>query len=100
MSFLFIYFYHLSKSCANEFKFFRNPITALGNDEPETTTGTGPAAQLTALLARLTDASSKTMIDAIAIEFAFLNSKAARKRLVKVSNHSSHASYDYSELIL
>ncbi|GAA5999470.1 hypothetical protein JCM5350_005782 [Sporobolomyces pararoseus] len=44
----------------------------------------GPAVQLTALLARLPEASSKTTIDAIAFDFAFLNSKAARKRLVKV----------------
>ncbi|SCV73578.1 BQ2448_7504 [Microbotryum intermedium] len=43
----------------------------------------GPAAQLTALLTRLVDASSRSSIDDIAIEFAFLNSKAARKRLVK-----------------
>lgn len=44
----------------------------------------GPAAKLTALFTRLNDASSRSMIDNIAIEFAFLNSKAARKRLVKV----------------
>jgi regulator of nonsense transcripts 2 len=44
----------------------------------------GPAAKLSALFARLNDASSRSMIDNIAIEFAFLNSKAARKRLVKV----------------
>ncbi|GAA6063250.1 hypothetical protein JCM10212_003613 [Sporobolomyces blumeae] len=44
----------------------------------------GPAVQLTALFARLPEASSKAMIDSIASEFAFLNSKAARKRLVKV----------------
>ncbi|GAA5822482.1 hypothetical protein JCM5353_000523 [Sporobolomyces roseus] len=44
----------------------------------------GPAIQLTALFARLPEASSKATIDAIAFEFAFLNSKAARKRLVKV----------------
>ncbi|KAG0661052.1 hypothetical protein C6P46_004159 [Rhodotorula mucilaginosa] len=43
----------------------------------------GPAAQLTAIFARLPDASSKKAIDDIALEFALLNSKAARKRLVK-----------------
>ncbi|GAA5841601.1 hypothetical protein JCM3766R1_006786 [Sporobolomyces carnicolor] len=43
----------------------------------------GPAVQLTALLARLPEASSRANIDAIAFDFAFLSSKAARKRLVK-----------------
>ncbi|SCZ95077.1 BZ3500_MvSof-1268-A1-R1_Chr11-3g03587 [Microbotryum saponariae] len=51
--------------------------------EVDATLATGPAAQLTALFARLVDASSRSSIDDIAIEFAFLNSKAARKRLVK-----------------
>lgn len=39
---------------------------------------------LTALLARLPDATNRTMVDQAAVEFAFLNSKAARKRLGKV----------------
>lgn len=43
-----------------------------------------PAAQLGALLGRLPDLISITSIDKAAIEFAFLNSKAARKRLVQV----------------
>jgi regulator of nonsense transcripts 2 len=45
----------------------------------------GPSQLLTALLARLSDATNRTLIDQAAIDFAFLNSKAARKRLVKVS---------------
>lgn len=44
----------------------------------------GPAARLTALFAALPEASNREMVDKIALEFAFLNSKAARKRLVKV----------------
>lgn len=65
----------------------RNPITAATAeiDPSEPTLLAGPAAQLTALFAKLPEASSKSKIDALAIEFAFLNSKAARKRLVKVS---------------
>lgn len=43
----------------------------------------GPTQLLTALLARLPDATNRAMIDEAAVDFAFLNSKAARKRLVK-----------------
>ncbi|EJU04317.1 ARM repeat-containing protein [Dacryopinax primogenitus] len=43
----------------------------------------GPAALMTALLARLPDATNRELIDQAAIDFAFLNSKAARKRLIK-----------------
>ncbi|KAI6032951.1 ARM repeat-containing protein [Pisolithus orientalis] len=43
----------------------------------------GPTQLLTALLARLPDATNRTLIDQAAVEFAFLNSKAARKRLIK-----------------
>ena len=44
----------------------------------------GPSQLLTALLVRLQDATNRALIDQAAIDFAFLNSKAARKRLVKV----------------
>ncbi len=44
----------------------------------------GPSQLLTALLARLPDATNRALIDQAAVDFAFLNSKAARKRLVKV----------------
>lgn len=44
----------------------------------------GPAARLTALFASLPEASNREMVDKLALEFAFLNSKAARKRLIKV----------------
>ncbi|BEI85184.1 hypothetical protein CcaverHIS002_0505850 [Cutaneotrichosporon cavernicola] len=43
----------------------------------------GPAARLTALFAALPEAVNREMIDKLAIEFAFLNSKAARRRLIK-----------------
>jgi len=42
----------------------------------------GPAAQLAVLIARLPEMSNRTMIDSAAVEFAFLNSRAARNRLV------------------
>lgn len=45
----------------------------------------GPAARLTAVFAALPEAVNREIIDKLAIEFAFLNSKAARKRLIKVS---------------
>ncbi|KAF9465011.1 transcription factor [Collybia nuda] len=43
----------------------------------------GPSQLLTALLVRLSDATNRALIDQAAIDFAFLNSKAARKRLTK-----------------
>ncbi|SGZ02313.1 BQ5605_C033g11201 [Microbotryum silenes-dioicae] len=66
---------------ADETPSTEQPVSA--GTEVDATLATGPAAQLTALFARLVDASSRSSIDDIAIEFVFLNSKAARKRLVK-----------------
>ncbi|WVQ63661.1 uncharacterized protein L199_001814 [Kwoniella botswanensis] len=43
----------------------------------------GPAARLTALFAALPEANNREVLDKLAVEFAFLNSKAARKRLIK-----------------
>ncbi|KAF8633394.1 hypothetical protein AX17_004565 [Amanita inopinata Kibby_2008] len=43
----------------------------------------GPSQLLTALLVRLPDATNRALIDQAAVDFAFLNSKAARKRLIK-----------------
>ncbi|BGP42681.1 mRNA decay protein [Rhodotorula kratochvilovae] len=60
-----------------------DPVAELDTAEPDPSIPSGPAAQLNAIFARLPEASSKASIDAIAVEFAFLNSKAARKRLVK-----------------
>ncbi|PPQ97386.1 hypothetical protein CVT26_006620 [Gymnopilus dilepis] len=43
----------------------------------------GPSQLLTALLVRLPDATNRVLIDQAAVDFAFLNSKAARKRLIR-----------------
>ncbi|KAF7984246.1 hypothetical protein HWV62_16072 [Athelia sp. TMB] len=43
----------------------------------------GPTQLLTALLARLPDATNRALVDQAAVDFTFLNSKAARKRLIK-----------------
>lgn len=48
----------------------------------------GPSQLLTALLVRLPDATNRVLIDQAAIDFAFLNSKAARKRLIRVRQTS------------
>lgn len=50
----------------------------------------GPAARLTALFAAMPEAVNREMVDKLAIEFAFLNSKAARRRLIKVSHQAAH----------
>ncbi|KAI0930686.1 hypothetical protein AcV5_007335 [Taiwanofungus camphoratus] len=63
----------------------------------------GPSQLLTALLARLPDATNRTLIDQAAVDFAFLNSKAARKRLVKFMSQAPKSRTDllphYSRLI-
>ncbi|KAH9915683.1 ARM repeat-containing protein [Fomitopsis serialis] len=63
----------------------------------------GPSQMLTTLLARLPDATNRTMIDQAAVEFAFLNSKAARKRMVKFMSQVPKSRTDllphYSRLI-
>jgi regulator of nonsense transcripts 2 len=63
------------------------PSTPKEGSRPNTPalTPQGPSQLLTALLARLPDCTNRTLIDQAAVDFAFLNSKAARKRLVKVS---------------
>ncbi len=63
------------------------PSTPKEGSRPNTPTiaPQGPSQLLTALLARLPDCTNRTLIDQAAVEFTFLNSKAARKRLVKVS---------------
>ena len=53
-------------------------------ENPDEALAPAPAAKLTALFAKLPEMSSKDSIDAAAVEFAFLNSKGARKRLIKV----------------
>lgn len=48
----------------------------------------GPSQLLTALLVRLPDCTNRALIDQAAVDFAFLNSKAARKRLIRVGGYS------------
>ncbi|GHJ86192.1 hypothetical protein NliqN6_2594 [Naganishia liquefaciens] len=43
----------------------------------------GPAARLSAVFAALPEANNRTVIDKLAVDFAYLNSKAARKRCIK-----------------
>ncbi|EIN12047.1 transcription factor [Punctularia strigosozonata HHB-11173 SS5] len=63
----------------------------------------GPSQLLTALLARLPDCTNRAMIDQAAIDFAFLNSKAARKRLVRFLSQTPKNRIDllphYSRLV-
>ncbi|KAH9972218.1 ARM repeat-containing protein [Russula compacta] len=61
------------------------PSTPKDGSRPNTPTlaPQGPSQLLTALLARLPDCTNRSLIDQAAVDFAFLNSKAARKRLVK-----------------
>ncbi|KAI9453157.1 ARM repeat-containing protein [Lactarius psammicola] len=61
------------------------PSTPKEGSRPNTPTiaPQGPSQLLTALLARLPDCTNRTLVDQAAVEFTFLNSKAARKRLVK-----------------
>jgi regulator of nonsense transcripts 2 len=61
------------------------PSTPKEGSRPNTPTlaPQGPSQLLTALLARLPDCTNRTLIDQAAVDFAFLNSKAARRRLTK-----------------
>nr|XP_018259411.1 uncharacterized protein I303_08339 [Kwoniella dejecticola CBS 10117]OBR81569.1 hypothetical protein I303_08339 [Kwoniella dejecticola CBS 10117] len=54
--------------------------TSVGEDDG---LQSGPAARLTALFSALPEANNREVVDKLAVEFAFLNSKAARKRLIK-----------------
>lgn len=47
------------------------------------TLASGPAARLTALFTRLDEVHNSDTLDKITVEFAYLNSKAARNRLIK-----------------
>ncbi|ORX39238.1 armadillo-type protein [Kockovaella imperatae] len=64
------------------------PAQMADDDVPEETIveddlQSGPAARLSVILASLPDAVSRDMVDRLVVEFASLNSKAARKRLIK-----------------
>jgi len=75
------------------------PSTPKEGSRPNTPTiaPQGPSQLLTALLARLPDGTNRTLIDQAAVDFAFLNSKAARKRLVKVRAVPSGGGYPDAE---
>ncbi|EPQ57610.1 ARM repeat-containing protein [Gloeophyllum trabeum ATCC 11539] len=60
-----------------------SPRAGAATPLPDGTEAQGPSQLLTALLARLPDCTNRALIDQAAVDFAFLNSKAARKRLVK-----------------
>ncbi|KAA1127407.1 hypothetical protein PGTUg99_036327 [Puccinia graminis f. sp. tritici] len=67
--------------------------------EPSTASDTlasGPAARLTALFTRLDQVYNSDALDKIAVEFAYLNSKAARNRLIK---HLSGVNKNRTDLI-
>ncbi|WWC90992.1 uncharacterized protein L201_005931 [Kwoniella dendrophila CBS 6074] len=79
-----------SASTAGEPITQEQPVVEEEEDIPVDTSATeddglqsGPAARLTALFAALPEANNREVVDKLAVEFAFLNSKAARKRLVK-----------------
>lgn len=71
-------------------------FAAVGDDEG---LSSGPAARLTALFAALPEANNREVVDKLAVEFAFLNSKAARRRLVKVRGNTYCASPLFMMLI-
>ncbi|WAR51812.1 hypothetical protein PtB15_1B248 [Puccinia triticina] len=60
------------------------------------TLASGPAARLTALFTRLDQVYNSDALDKIAVEFAYLNSKAARNRLIK---HLSGVNKNRTDLI-
>ncbi|KAG8863367.1 hypothetical protein FRB96_008859 [Tulasnella sp. 330] len=64
---------------------------------------TGPGQLLTALLAKMPDVTNRESIDQMAVDFAFLNSKASRKRLVKfltqVQKHRTDLMPYYARLV-
>jgi hypothetical protein len=83
---LFYYIHSIQLTCCGSAA-TSTPSTPKEGSRPNTPTITpqGPSQLLTALLARLPDCTNRTLIDQAAVDFTFLNSKAARKRLVKVS---------------
>ncbi|POW01561.1 hypothetical protein PSHT_12467 [Puccinia striiformis] len=70
-----------------------------GTAEPSSaadTLASGPAARLTALFTRLDQVYNPDALDKITVEFAYLNSKAARNRLIK---HLSSVNKNRTDLI-
>ncbi|KIW10005.1 hypothetical protein PV08_11781 [Exophiala spinifera] len=57
--------------------------TADGDDQSTAIANKTVGAQVDAILLRLPDLQSKEMVDQVALDFCFLNSKASRNRLIK-----------------
>ncbi len=55
----------------------------LDADPLDETMNAGPAAQLATLMAKLPDMTNRSMIDSAAVDFAFIATKPARRKLVK-----------------
>uniref|UniRef100_V5GUK9 MIF4G domain-containing protein n=2 Tax=Kalmanozyma brasiliensis (strain GHG001) TaxID=1365824 RepID=V5GUK9_KALBG len=55
----------------------------LDSEAPEEAMNAGPAAQLATLMAKLPDMTNRGMIDSAAVDFAFIATKPARRKLVK-----------------
>ena len=55
----------------------------LDSDLPDEAMNAGPAAQLATLMAKLPDMTNRSMIDSAAVDFAFIATKPARRKLVK-----------------
>ncbi|PWY98311.1 ARM repeat-containing protein [Testicularia cyperi] len=60
-----------------------SPSILAETDATDEAMNAGPAAQLNTLFARLPDMTNRTMIDSAAVDFAFIASKPARKKLVR-----------------
>ncbi|GAC93743.1 nonsense-mediated mRNA decay protein [Pseudozyma hubeiensis SY62] len=54
-----------------------------GDPTTEEAMNAGPAAQLATLMAKLPDMTNRSMIDSAAVDFAFIATKPARRKLVK-----------------
>lgn len=55
----------------------------LNADQTEEVMNAGPAAQLATLMAKLLDMTNRSMIDSAAVDFAFIATKPARRKLIK-----------------
>ncbi|SPO27701.1 related to NMD2 - Nonsense-mediated mRNA decay protein 2 [Ustilago trichophora] len=55
----------------------------LDSDAVDEAMNAGPAAQLATLMAKLPDMTNRSMIDSAAVDFAFIATKPARRKLVK-----------------
>lgn len=74
---------HYSRGrCSNESPFRNDALLAI--EQSTEPLASGPAARLSDLFLRIPECTSKETIDQAAVDFAFMNSKASRNRLIKV----------------